>query len=101
MIGTLRILFPLSVALVGIGMFVAQLTFRQMSWQLKPLEGWRDMLTAMRVTPARSKRVLQAHQAAYGDSKLRLVNKMAGIIVIVGFIGVLGCAISLYVAMTH
>jgi hypothetical protein len=92
MIGTLRVLFPLSLALVCIGMFVAQLTFRQMSWQLKPFEGWRDMLTAMWVTPSRSKPVLLAHQAAYGDSKLRLVNKMAGIFVIVGFLGVLGSA---------
>jgi hypothetical protein len=101
MTGKLRILFPLSVALVGVGMFVAQLTFRQMSWQLNPFEGWRDMLAALWVTPSRSKRVLQAHQAAYGDSKLRLVNKMAGIFVIVGFLGVLGSAISLYVAITH
>ena len=101
MIGTLRVLFPLSLALVCIGMLVTQVTFRQICWQLKPFEGWRDMLTVMWVTSSRSKRVLKAHQAAYSDSKLRLINRMAGIFVIVGFLGVLGSAISLYIAITH
>jgi hypothetical protein len=72
-----------------------------MGWQLKPFQGWHDMLAAMWVTSSRSKRVLQAHEAAYSDSKLRLVNKIAGIFVIVGFLGVLGSAVSLYIAITH
>ena len=83
------ILFCLCLGMVAIGMFVSNLMFQRMSWEVNPPKSIRESFSILWITSAKSKSVLHRHTLMHPESKIRLIYRTAGVAAITGLVGVI------------
>jgi hypothetical protein len=74
----------LGLGVMTIGMFVANLMFRRMNWEVEPPKSMGGWLSHMWITTAKSNAVLRRHALMYPESKARIVYKTASVSAIAG-----------------
>jgi hypothetical protein len=77
----------LGLAMMVIGIFVTNLMFHRMNWEVEPPKSMRGWLSPVWITSAKSKSVLRRHALMYPESKARIVYKAASVSAIAGCVG--------------